>query len=455
MTIKNKLYRAFGAILLITIFIIGIFFYTTISLNNLHKIQNHRYEQIRKVERIKELNTSFTWLVLDIIVDRNKKEMNKKQEEFFSDLWQLKQSLLKEAENEVEKTNLEKIFKNFEKIEKLIKEDLEKLLLSNASRQELYKFHDSYEILSRLNEKEIEKEIEFLQNRLNKTEFERESFIETISLELIILLIITFLLAFFISTSLINEIKSMLKKLNNSILHLLKNNEDSIIVDIKKGNELSEIAENFNKYLLEKDEILQSREELLRNISHELKTPITKGKFLLEKLKSDEKLVSDINLVFYDIEELTNKLLEREKLNYAKLNKSSFRVSSMVLESLSKLSIDDESKIFISIDEDFEINADFYYMVITVKNLIDNAFKYSDSFPIYIYTDKNSLYIKNNAEKLSHNFIYYLQPFTREENQQKGHGLGLNIVNKILKLHEFSFEYSYENQYNIFKITFK
>ncbi|MGB0989484.1 MAG: ATP-binding protein, partial [Halarcobacter sp.] len=224
-----------------------------------------------------------------------------------------------------------------------------------------------------------------------------------------------------------------------------------------KNNELSEITHNLNSYLEKQSDIIHSREELLRNISHELKTPISKAKFLLENLRhnKDNKQIDSLNSVFVDIEELTSKLLQREKLNFAKVNSSKFKTSSLILESLSKLSIDDESKVEVDIKDDFNIHADKYYLTIALKNIIDNAMKYADEYPIVIEASENKIEVKNIAKKLSSDLIYYTQPFTREPNQQLGHGLGLNIVNKIIQMHDFKLDYTYKNPYNIFSITFK
>ena len=70
-------------------------------------------------------------------------------------------------------------------------------------------------------------------------------------------------------------------------------------------------------------------------------------------------LVLYINTIFYDIEMLTSKLLEREKLNFAVLKTSKFKVSTLILESLSKLFIEDELKVIVKIQNDFDIEADF------------------------------------------------------------------------------------------------
>ncbi len=301
------------------------------------------------------------------------------------------------------------------------------------------------------------KKINQLQKEVYQREQKRDEFVNKIKIELVILLFIAIILALIISSKLIKEIETILSKLNNGVLQLLNNDETVIKVDIGKNNELSEITNNLNTFLEKKENIIEAREELLRNISHELKTPITKGKFLLEKLKIQHHptTLQGIDNVFYDIEQLISKLLQREKLNFAVLHYSQFKITSLILESLSKLSIEDETKIEIDIKDDFKIEGDREYLIIVVKNLIDNGLKYASSYPIIIQAEHNSLYIKTKGEKLSHDLLYYIQPFTREPNQQIGHGLGLNIVSKIVQMHHFKLYYEYQDPYNVFFVAFQ
>ena len=460
MTIKQRLYISFSLILFILMFIIGVFFYTLFNLNEVHNSQKHRYDQIRRVEKLKEYNNSFSWIALDIITDYEKMNIVKKRlekaDELFLNLKSQKTDTINNSESIKEKENLELIFLEFENIEKLIKQELYELVLKKEEKN-FNLFNKKYEQISTLIQKLLIEEIDYLQDELNKTEKNTEDFIETIKLELVILLLVAIILSFIISGKIIKEIKDKLYKLNVGVLQLFKDDENSIKVDIGENNELSEITNNLNSYLEKQHEIIHSREELLRNISHELKTPIAKGKFLLENLKSknESSEISSINRVFSDIEELTSKLLQREKLNFATLKSSEFKVSSLILEALSKLSIDDESKIKLEIKNDFYILADKYYLTIALKNLIDNALKYAEDFPIEIEAKNNRLNVKNIAQKLSNDLIYYIRPFTREANQQSGHGLGLNIVNKIIQKHNFKLEYDYKNSQNIFSIIFK
>ena len=441
-------------------FIIGVFFSTLIKLNEVHNSQKHRYDQIRRVEKLKEYNNSFSWIALDIITDYEKMNIVKKRlekaDELFLNLKSQKTDTINNSESIKEKENLELIFLEFENIEKLIKQELYELVLKKEEKN-FNLFNKKYEQISTLIQKLLIEEIDYLQDELNKTEKNTEDFIQTIKLELVILLLVAIIISFIISGKIIKEIKDKLYKLNVGVLQLFKDDGNSIKVDIGENNELSEITNNLNSYLEKQHEIIHSREELLRNISHELKTPIAKGKFLLENLKSknESSEISSINRVFSDIEELTSKLLQREKLNFATLKSSEFKVSSLILEALSKLSIDDESKIKLEIKNDFYILADKYYLTIALKNLIDNALKYAEDFPIEIEAKNNRLNVKNIAQKLSNDLIYYIKPFTRDTNQQLGHGLGLNIVNKIIQKHNFKLEYDYKNSQNIFSIIFK
>lgn len=461
MTIRQRLFISFSLILLIILSIIGVFFYTIFNLSEIHKSQTHRYDQIRRVEKLKEYNNSFSWIVLDIVTDYEKMDVVKKRleksDKLFKTLIIKKKETIENSESIIEKQNLQQIFQYFEEIEKLIKYKLYELVLISKDEKNFTPFNKNFENLSFKIDKLLKEEIEYLQTRLDKTEKDRNQFIDTIKVELVFLFIIAFLLSSIISSRITKQIKDKLDKLNKGVLQLFKDDETTIKIDIGKNNELSEITHNLNSYLEKQSDIIHSREELLRNISHELKTPISKAKFLLENLRhnKDNKQIDSLNSVFVDIEELTSKLLQREKLNFAKVNSSKFKTSSLILESLSKLSIDDESKVEVDIKDDFNINADKYYLTIALKNLIDNAMKYADEYPIVIEASENKIEVKNIAKKLSSDLIYYTQPFTREPNQQLGHGLGLNIVNKIIQMHDFKLDYNYKNPYNIFSITFK
>jgi len=264
---------------------------------------------------------------------------------------------------------------------------------------------------------------------------------------LVFLDIFALFLIFLYIIKLLTPLKTITKEITN-----FANGDLSTRININSKDEIGTLAKTFNSMASSLENSIKTREELLRDIGHELRTPIAKGKFAIEKIDdfSQKELLKKI---FLDLEILTNELIELEKLNLTKLNISTFSAETLVLESLGKLYLEDESKIEIEINEDFKIDADLYYLSIALKNLIDNALKYAISFPIIIKVNKNEISISNKGKQLSKEFEYYLKPFTQELSQRDGFGLGLSIVKKILDRHNYQLLYSYENEFNIFKIV--
>ena len=258
--------------------------------------------------------------------------------------------------------------------------------------------------------------------------------------------IFVLILIFLYILKLLSPIKIITKQLTN-----FSNGDLSSRIDIKSNDEIGILANSFNKMASNLENLIKTREELLRDIGHELRTPIAKGKFAIEKIDdfSQKELLKKI---FKDLEVLTNELIELEKLNSTKLNITTFKAETLIVESLAKLYLDDESKIEIEIIDDFKISADLYYLSIVLKNLIDNALKYTSSFPIKIIVKTNEISVLNQGKALEKKLDYYLKPFTQELSQRDGFGLGLSIVKKIIDRHDFRLEYSYRNESNIFKI---
>lgn len=263
---------------------------------------------------------------------------------------------------------------------------------------------------------------------------------------LVFLDIFALLMMFLFIIKLLSPLKTITKELK-----AFANGNLSTRIDIKSNDEIGTLAKSFNNMASSIENSIKTREELLRDIGHELRTPIAKGKFVIEKIDDFSKKEL-LKKIFNDLERLTNELIELEKLNITNLDIKTFSAETLILESLGKLYLEDESKIKIEISEDFKIEADLNYLSIALKNLIDNALKYATAFPIIIKVDKNQISISNSGEKLSKDLEYYLKPFTQELIQRDGFGLGLSIVKKILDKHNFQLIYIYKNGFNIFKI---
>jgi signal transduction histidine kinase len=79
-----------------------------------------------------------------------------------------------------------------------------------------------------------------------------------------------------------------------------------------------------------------------------------------------------------------------------------------------------------------------------VDNLIRNGLKYNDSSTKFVklYRKNNILYVEDNGRGLSsEDFKNLSEPYVRKENQEEdGTGLGLNICIAILEEHGYSIE---------------
>ena len=350
---------------------------------------------------------------------------------------------------------IEDIFRNIENknyinslIEKNYLVKLEEFTKTNEETiyKQTYTF-GQIEILKKIFDDEFIIKIDYLDDSfVFKTPNEQNLNDKTILNILVFLDIFILLLIFLYILKLLNPLKTI----TNEIENFAKGNL-STRIDINSKDEIGILANSFNTMASSLENSIKTREELLRDIGHELRTPIAKGKFAIEKIDdfSQKELLKKI---FLDLETLTNELIELEKLNITKLNITNFDAETLIIESLGKLYLDDESKIEVNMIENFKISADLYYLSIAIKNLIDNALKYATSYPITIEVNKNRISILNKGEKLSKELEYYLKPFTQELSQRDGFGLGLSIVKKILDRHNFRITYEYKDHSNIFRI---
>jgi two-component system OmpR family sensor kinase len=226
----------------------------------------------------------------------------------------------------------------------------------------------------------------------------------------------------------------------------------------KSKDEISKVAKKFNAMAKNLENLIKSRKELLRDISHELRTPISKAKISLEMIE-DSKYKIILKKSINQIDKLTNELLEIERLNSdnIKLDIQNHSIDTILAETFSKMIIEDEEDIDMQIKTLFDCNADINYLSMAIKNLIDNALKYKESGKVEIIVDKNVLEIKNQGKALSRDLEFYMQTFTQEDKTRniKGYGLGLNIVKRVLQHHKFDLKYRYEDGKNVFSINTK
>lgn len=222
----------------------------------------------------------------------------------------------------------------------------------------------------------------------------------------------------------------------------------------EKKDEIAAVGNQFYNAVQKINALQNTRTLFLRNMMHELKTPITKGKLSLSLMKENSETVM-LEQVFHKLDGLINDMADIERISTQniEIEKKQHRLIDIIDHAGDLL--------YLSKDQlthnitDHSVVCDFKLFGIAVKNLIDNGIKYSDDNKVEIYADIQSIQFINRGEPLKHEFESYLEPFYKEPlrlEKQDGFGLGLYIVSEIMKIHGFSLSYKYEDGKNVFTI---
>jgi two-component system OmpR family sensor kinase len=269
---------------------------------------------------------------------------------------------------------------------------------------------------------------------------------------ILIIIFVTILLLFIVLYFVtINKLKP-LQKLHSSVKSM---GDEQFDVDLQssKKDEISQLSNEFDKTAKKLKAIKESRNIFIRNIMHELKTPIAKGKILTHLPQTTENKEM-LQRVFYRLESLIVEFSSIEELISTKkeLSKKEYWLADIIDNSIDLLMCD-ESEVVCEF-ENIKLNVDFNLFSIAIKNLLDNGIKYSNSRnkSVTLSTDNGNIIFKNRGEKLTYPLERYYEPFFRGDDvkSNQSFGLGLYIVKHILNAHGYEMSYKHENGINYF-----
>jgi two-component system OmpR family sensor kinase len=215
-------------------------------------------------------------------------------------------------------------------------------------------------------------------------------------------------------------------------------------------DEIAEVSNEFDKAVKKIKTMINSRAIFIRNITHELKTPITKGQLSLEFLE-ESRTKEILRNVFLRLNLLTREFVQIENITACdcNINAKIYQLRDILDNAADLLFLEAES-IENNLDNKM-IEADFELMSIVFKNLIDNAIKYSKDGTVLIEQNGEEIAFCSKGEVLQYPLEYYTQPFTKcDTNISDSFGLGLYIVEYILTKHGFSLSYRHKDGVNCF-----
>ena len=253
----------------------------------------------------------------------------------------------------------------------------------------------------------------------------------------------------------------LLRPLNQirTYIERIRNGEDAQL-NIDRNDEIGEVAfalVNMRDELMHQDQV---KEEMIHNISHDLKTPIATIKSYGESIKDGiypyETLEKSVDVIIDNADRLEKKvhsLLVLNRLDYL-LSSSEQEWKDIEMKDLVELVVlslrvvrpeleiksDMEPTIFRGEEESWRI---------LVENLLDNAIRYAQS-EIIITLKDGQLSIYNDGTHISQDTMNKM--FKPYEKGSKGKfGLGLSICNKVVT----AYGYSLEAQNMEFGVVFK
>ena len=232
------------------------------------------------------------------------------------------------------------------------------------------------------------------------------------------------------------------------------------LIEVETNDEIGQIAGEFNTTMQKIDAIKQARALFLRNILHEFRNPIMKGRIMADmiaEILQDDKVGDRLKQIFIRLEMILGEVVKVEKLvsNEWELKTNKHRVIDIVDHSMDMLLLKDTSRIEVLADGEISaVEVDFELYATGVKNLIDNALKYS-SDKVLVSIDKNKICIISAGSELEPERLEFDRAFNRRvETSNSGLGLGLYIANQIFKKHGHALKYKHEDGKNIFMICF-
>jgi two-component system OmpR family sensor kinase len=241
-----------------------------------------------------------------------------------------------------------------------------------------------------------------------------------------------------------------LKKLHTQIQKFAKGDMQTRITYLY-DDEIGKIAKSFDDAIVHINQLSASKNLFMRNMMHELKTPITKGRIVAEMLE-DESTKKILVRAFERMNELISELAEIERVTTQSFEPNFEYVTlKEVVEKSQELLMAESGCVKLEI-ENRALTTDIKLMALAIKNLLDNGIKYGKNKCVMLRSNGQNIEILSEGEELQHPLAYYTEPFSQEEKRSSGFGLGLYIVHSILEKLGYGLEYRYKEGKNIFMI---
>ena len=267
------------------------------------------------------------------------------------------------------------------------------------------------------------------------------------------------------------------KQISNTALEIKRSKDFSNRIELEDSNddEIHKMASTFNEMLDTVEEVFIHEKQFSSDVSHELRTPITvilaQSDYALQysdTLEETKESLEVINRHAKRMTNLINQIMELSKLERQKeIEKEKINLSNIVLQLLEDYKPLLESKnlnLVYNVEKDLRIQGNKIMLERVFLNILMNAVKFTKTNIEVSLTreDKTAvLKIRDNGIGISEEnkkFIwerFFQVNDSRNKEENKGSGLGLSMVKKIVDLHSATIDLESElEQGTCFTIKF-
>lgn len=275
----------------------------------------------------------------------------------------------------------------------------------------------------------------------------------------IIIIILSLVLAFLISRS----VSKSIIKVNESAKELAKGNFD-VTFEGRDYREIEQLSNTLNYTAIELAKTENLQRELLANVSHDLRTPLTMIIAYSEVMRDlpGENTPENVQVVIEEAQRLTN--LVNDMLDISKLQSGVMKLETKeydltesiegVMDRFVKLKEQEQYQIQFLYDCHVQVCADEYKIFQVLYNLINNAINYTGADKKVVVEqiakkDTVRIEVRDTGEgipkeELDNVWERYYKVDKVHKRAIQGTGLGLSICKNILKLHQA--EYGVDSQ---------
>ncbi|AVI39876.1 MULTISPECIES: sensor histidine kinase [Bacillus] len=273
-------------------------------------------------------------------------------------------------------------------------------------------------------------------------------------------LTITFILSLFLSKFHVNRIKK-LREATEKIAH----GDYNIHLENKHLDEIGTLGEDFNmmanrlqRSREEIDRLEKRRRQFIADVSHELKTPLTTIRGLVEWLNTADVPAEEKEKCYALITDETKRMLRlvNENMDYEKIRSNQITLQKfhyplidtfeVIKEQLNRMAEEKNNQLIVEVNPDQKVYADYDRLIQILVNITKNAIQFTEGGRIVLRGKEEDgetiIEVEDTGvgiapEEVKHIWErFYKADISRTTTPYGEYGLGLSIVKQLVDLHE-------------------